>query len=249
VNKGAQAYYAALAPHYDGLPIHRPMAVQTVARAVARALQLETEDLVADLCCGTGLVAHELLREVPLRNQIVAVDGSKAMLDRVGEHLRIRTVEMDAMSFAEFPVRYDKILLKDATAHFPDPSSLFRRLHERLAAGGRLLVADLAPESQTWLFKEARRRWESLHRRPEEIAALLEGAGLQASVASVTVRQELTLADRLELARRRYMPVLATFEEGELRARIDEVRERCAAAESLEVAHRFDLVVGRRATA
>jgi SAM-dependent methyltransferase len=168
------------------------------------------------------------------------------MLERIPESVneRIRPIAMDAMSFAEFPVRYDKILLKDAVGHFSDTASLFRALRDRLAPGGRLLIADVAPESQSWLFKEARRRWESVYRRPEETAALLEASGLQAGIHSVTVRQSLSAADLLELLEKRYVPVLATFDDAELAKGIDEMRARAAKLERLEGVHRFDLVSG-----
>jgi SAM-dependent methyltransferase len=248
VNESARAYYAALAPHYDGLATHRPKPLQSLARALARALQLDPADLLADLCCGTGLFSRELLRLVPLRSQIVAVDASEPMLERIQARVDagIRPVAMDATSFAEFPVRYDKILLKDGIGHFPDAAALLRALRERLATGGRLLVADLAPDSQTWLFKEARRRWESLYRRPDEIAALMEVSGLVAAIGSVTVRQRLAPADLIELVAKRYAPVLATFDDAELRKGIDEIRERCANVDRLESVHRFDLVTGLR---
>lgn len=244
-----RAYYAALAPHYDALPNHRSKPLQAVARAIARALRLEPDDLLADLCCGTGLVARELLRQVPLRSQIVAVDASEAMLDRVdpGPRAGIRLVHMDAMSFAEFPVRYDKILIKDAITDVPDAAGLLRALRARLGAGGRLLVADLAPESQGWLFKEARRRWESLHPRPEETAALLGASGFEAvAVGSVRVRQRLSLEDLATLVEKRWVPVLASFDDADLRKAVDELRERGAAVDGIDQVQRFDLVTGLR---
>jgi ubiquinone/menaquinone biosynthesis C-methylase UbiE len=249
VNQRTQAYYAALAPHYDGLPHHRPEPVRAVARAIVQALRLGEGDLLADLCCGTGLFCSEILRQRPLEYQIVAVDESPAMLERVRARCdpSVRAVAMDATAFSAFPVRYDKILVKDAMEELEDPEDLFRRIRERLGRRGRVLVVETAPDSQTALFKEARRRWEAVARRPEEIASLLEQARFRVSMASLRVCQRLALDEVLGMVGRRYAPVLATFDDAELCAGLDEIRERHAACHSIELVHRFDLVMGVRA--
>jgi SAM-dependent methyltransferase len=246
VNARTQAYYAALAPHYDGLPHHRSAPVRTVARALGRALRLEAEDLLVDLCCGTGLFAREIRRQRPLRYQIVAVDASPAMLERLRAHWDpgIRPVAMDAAAFSAFPVRYDKILVKDAVSEIPDPAGLFGLLRERLAPGGRLVVVETAPDSRTALFKEAYRRWEALAPRAEELAHLVEAAGFRVRRSSLRVRQRLAKRDVLEMVESRYAPILATFEDAELDAGIGELRERFAAVDWVDVPHRFDLVIG-----
>jgi ubiquinone/menaquinone biosynthesis C-methylase UbiE len=249
VNQRTQAYYAALAPHYDGLPHHRPELVREVARAIVRALRLGQGDLVADLCCGTGLFCSEILRQRPLEYQIVAVDASQAMLERLRERSdpSIRAVAMDATAFSAFPVRYDKILVKDAIGELEDPEDLFRRIRERLGRRGRVLVVETAPDSQTALFKEARRRWEAVARRPEEVASLLEQARFRVATASLRVCQRLALDEILDMVGRRYAPVLATFEDAELDAGLDEIRERHVNGDPVELVHRFDLVIGARA--
>lgn len=242
----ARAYYAALAPHYDGLPHHRPTTVRAVARAAVRALRLEEGDLLVDLCCGTGLVSREILRQFPLQYQIVAVDASEAMLDRLRANgdPAIRPVAMDATAFSEFPVRYDKIFVKDAMGELADAGELLRRIRERLETGGRLLVAETAPESQTPLFKEARRRWEARAPRPDELAGLMQQAGFRVTTGSLRVRQRLTKEEVLDMVRKRYAPVLATFDDADLRTGMDEMRERYAHLGWIEMVHRFDLVIG-----
>jgi SAM-dependent methyltransferase len=248
VNERKEAYYTALAPHYDGLPHHRPAPVRAIGRAVVRLLRLEEADLLADLCCGTGLFCAEILRQRPLRYQIVAVDASQAMLERV--HARcdpsIRAVAMDATAFSAFPVRYDKILVKDAVGELEDAGDLLWRIRERMGRRGRLLVVETAPDSQTALFKEARRRWEAVALRPQEVAGLLERAGFRVATGSLRLAQRLAPGEVLDMVRKRYAPVLATFDDAELAAGIDEIRERYANHDQVELVHRFDLVVGSR---
>lgn len=246
MNERTQGYYAALAPHYDGLPHHRPAPVESVTRAIVRALQLGEEDLLVDLCCGTGLFCREIVRQQPLRFQILAVDGSQAMLDRfcARADAGIRPVAMDATAFAAYPVRCDKILIKDAVGDFPDVGDLFRRIRERLVPAGRLLVAETAPESQTPLFKEARRRWEALALRSDEIAGLVERAGFRVARGTLRVAHRLAKRELLEMVQKRYVPVLATFDDAELQAGIDEMRERFADGDSIELPQRFDFVIG-----
>jgi trans-aconitate methyltransferase len=243
--KDRQAYYAALAPYYDGFPHHRPATVRAVARSLVRALRLEAADLLVDLCCGTGLFSREILRQRPLQYQIVAVDSSPPMLEHLARHsATIRPVAMDAATFLEFPVRYDKIFIKDAVGDLGLEAEFFARLRERLQPGGRVLVAETAPDSQTPLFEEARRRWEALAPRPEELATSIEQAGFRVATRSLRVHHRLAKDEFLDMVYRRYTPVLATFDDVELRSGVDEIRNATAHLTTIELFQRLDLAVG-----
>lgn len=239
-----RSHYAELAPRYDGLPHHRPALLRAVGSAIVRALRLQKRDLVVDLCAGTGLFSREVVRRAPLAYQILAVDGSPEMLAglRSRSERGIRPVTMDAQLFSAYPMRCDKVFVKDALAHLPDPAALFADLRARLAEEGRLVVVEMAPDSQTPLFKEALRRWEAVQPRPEAIRSMLEGAGFRVESGCVEVRQVLPRADYLHMVEARYVPVLATFDDGELWEGLGEIRERHGAADGIELTHRFDLV-------
>jgi hypothetical protein len=58
------------------------------------------------------------------------------------------------------------------------------------------------------------------------------------------VAHRLAKRELLEMVQKRYVPVLATFDDAELQAGIDEMRERFADGDSIELPQRFDFVIG-----
>ena len=93
-----------------------------------------------DAGCGTGRVTAALLEQLP-RGEVVAVDGSPAMIDaareRLGDAVELRVADLVQLSLDE-PV---DAILSTATFHWiADHDALFARLREVLKPGGRLVA-------------------------------------------------------------------------------------------------------------
>jgi len=103
-------------------------------------LLLDGDETVLDAGCGTGGVTRLLLERLP-RGHVIAVDGSRSMVDRARAELPAGTDvrEADLLELElEQPV---DAVLSTATFHWIlDHPRLFSRLHAALKPGGRLVA-------------------------------------------------------------------------------------------------------------
>ncbi|HEU4701224.1 MAG TPA: class I SAM-dependent methyltransferase [Conexibacter sp.] len=113
--------------------------------AVAR-LELRGAETVLDAGCGTGQVTATLLERLP-RGRVIALDGSRAMLDAARERFagdpRVELVHADLGEPLTAPLggaRVDAIVSTSTFHWVRDHDALFRHLAGVLAPGGQLVV-------------------------------------------------------------------------------------------------------------
>jgi trans-aconitate 2-methyltransferase len=107
---------------------------------VLERLDLRGEERVLDAGCGSGRVIAELLKRIP-DGQLIAVDGSEAMIakarERLGEGARYLVADLSELEI-EQPV---DLIFSTATFHWiADHDRLFARLRAALRPGGRLVA-------------------------------------------------------------------------------------------------------------
>jgi trans-aconitate 2-methyltransferase len=112
--------------------------LEAMGRDVLDRLQLRGDERVLDAGCGTGRVTAALVERLP-RGEVIAVDGSPAMVEQARERLGgaadVRVADLLALEL-ERPV---DAILSTATFHWiADHDQLFTRLREALVPGGRL---------------------------------------------------------------------------------------------------------------
>ncbi len=126
---------------WDAAAYHRLSdAQEAMGREVLERLELRGDERVLDAGCGTGRVTAALLERLP-RGEVVAVDGSPAMVAEARERLGPR-VEAHVADLTELVLeaRVDAIL-STATFHWiADHDRLFERLFAALKPGGRLVA-------------------------------------------------------------------------------------------------------------
>jgi trans-aconitate 2-methyltransferase len=103
-------------------------------------LELNGDEVVLDAGCGSGRVSAELAKRLP-HGQLVAVDGSAAMIakakERLGEDVTYLVADLSELEL-ERPV---DLIFSTATFHWiTDHDRLFERLHAALRPGGRLIA-------------------------------------------------------------------------------------------------------------
>ena len=111
------------------------------AGAVLDRLDLRGDEVVLDAGCGSGRVTRMLLERLP-RGRVVAVDASPSMVERAREALPADRVTVIAADLAEIEIEQPvDAVFSNAVFHWiSDHEQLFRRLHEALRAGGRLVA-------------------------------------------------------------------------------------------------------------
>jgi trans-aconitate 2-methyltransferase len=112
--------------------------LEAMGREVVDRLDLRGDERVLDAGCGTGRVTAALLERVP-RGDVVAVDGSAAMVEqareRLGGRADVRVADLLELEL-ERPV---DAILSTATFHWiADHDRLFERLLAALVPGGRM---------------------------------------------------------------------------------------------------------------
>jgi trans-aconitate 2-methyltransferase len=103
-------------------------------------VELRGEETVLDAGCGSGRVTERLADRLP-RGRVIAVDGSRDMIEKARERLGERATYLvtDLLELdLEEPV---DLIFSTATFHWiVDHDLLFRRLHAALVDGGRLVA-------------------------------------------------------------------------------------------------------------
>ncbi|MGI8709432.1 MAG: class I SAM-dependent methyltransferase [Acidimicrobiales bacterium] len=162
-----------------------------MAAALLDRLELSGDETVLDAGCGTGRVSQLLVDRLP-RGRVLAVDADPEMVRvarrNLGERAQVDQADLLELELDE-PV---DAVLSTATFHWVlDHATLFRRLHDALRPGGRLVAQfggrgniaalrtiadDLATEAP---FARWFAGWEAPwhYPGPEETAERLQGAG------------------------------------------------------------------------
>jgi trans-aconitate 2-methyltransferase len=114
--------------------------LEAMGRDVLDRLELRGDERVLDAGCGTGRVTAALLERLPA-GEVVAVDGSPAMVDEARRRLGSR-VEAFVSDLTELELeRPVDAILSTATFHWiADHDALFARLLAALRPGGRLVA-------------------------------------------------------------------------------------------------------------
>jgi trans-aconitate 2-methyltransferase len=111
--------------------------------AVVERLELDGDETVLDVGCGSGRVTELLARRLP-RGRVVALDGSSAMLATArrrlapfGDRIAFVHADLEPLPLAE----HVDAVLSTATFHWvPDHDVMFGNLAAVLRPGGRLIA-------------------------------------------------------------------------------------------------------------
>jgi tRNA (cmo5U34)-methyltransferase len=132
---------------------------------------------VIDLCCGEGRLAETVLAAQP-EAVVYGLDGSPAMraaaaarLVPFGERFTTAPCELRALDLPATP-RLRAVVSSLALHHVEhaDKPALYRRLHDALAPGGALLIADLIDPASPAARSAAADGWDAAVRAADAAA-------------------------------------------------------------------------------
>lgn len=133
------------AAEWDARPVPAQIS-EGVFAAMQEALTFSPQQTVMDFGAGTGLICGKL---APLVGQVVAVDISQSMLERLAQKPELQgKVEIFCQDILERPLEREVDLIVSAMAmhHVEDTRQLLQTLRAHLAQGGQLAIADLDSE-------------------------------------------------------------------------------------------------------
>ena len=149
--------------------------------------QAGPNDTVLDVACGPGLLACMFARVV---RHVTGIDVTPGMLDRARELQRSQGLqnvawrEGDVQSLPWEDGSFSIVSSRFAFHHFPDPLRILKEMRRVCRPGGRIVIADTAPEvSKADAFNRMERLRDPSHIRalsPEEFLKLFAAAQLPA---------------------------------------------------------------------
>lgn len=114
---------------------------------------LKSGMIVADVACGTGLVAREAVGIVGETGRVVGIDPSAGMLQQAAASIKFETRSGRAEAIPEVDGMFDFLSMGYALRHVDDLSSAFTEFHRVLKPGGRVCVLEItSPESRIGRF-------------------------------------------------------------------------------------------------
>lgn len=114
-------------------------------RSEVAGLEVEPDETVLDLGCGTGNLTVVLLREcLSAHGHVLALDFSPVMLRharaKVGPDSRVSWLEADAAAVPAPDHGVDRVICFSTWPHFPEPAAVAAEMARVLKPGGRLDV-------------------------------------------------------------------------------------------------------------
>lgn len=120
--------------------------------------QLKGDELIIDLCCGTGKSTLSFLPKITT-GKVICIDNSEGMLEVASEKFakeiaagKVEISLQDAMDLNITPNSVDAIFMAYGLRNMPDYEQCIANLYSFLKPGGQLVIHDYSL-SETWYAK------------------------------------------------------------------------------------------------
>jgi ubiquinone/menaquinone biosynthesis C-methylase UbiE len=181
LNDAVTQFWSIAAPLYD-LPFLQHWVYRPAQDEVIAALRDRGARKVADIACGTGILAARIADELH-PDEVYGVDMSDGML--VQARARSSEVQWRKGPAEHLPFDDDTLgaVVTTSAFHFFDQPAALREFHRVLAPGGLAAVATLSPRQPLPLHRLSANRLNPAHNpSPEEMRRLFEGAGFASTI-------------------------------------------------------------------
>ena len=191
-NDAVTRFWGWAAPAYN-LPVLQQWVYRPAHDEVIAQLRAHSSARVADIACGTGILADRIERELHAA-EVYGVDMSEGMLNQA----RARSTGVQWLRGPAEQLPFDDgaldAVVTTSAFHFFDQPSALRDFHRVLAPGGVAAVSTLSAR-QPRLQGPSTSKWKVAHHpSPAEMRRLFEGAGFTVAEQHRVRRPLLTRA-------------------------------------------------------
>ena len=191
-NDAVTRFWGWTAPAYN-LPVLQQWVYRPAHDEVIAQLRAHSSARVADIACGTGILADRIERELHPA-EVYGVDMSEGMLNQA----RARSTGVQWLRGPAEQLPFDDgaldAVVTTSAFHFFDQPSALRDFHRVLAPGGVAAVSTLSAR-QPLLQGPSTSKWKVAHHpSPAEMQRLFEGAGFTVAEQHRVRRPLLTRA-------------------------------------------------------
>jgi SAM-dependent methyltransferase len=191
-NDAVTRFWGWAAPAYN-LPVLQQWVYRPAHDEVIAQLRAHSSARVADIACGTGILADRIERELHPA-EVYGVDMSEGMLNQA----RARSTGVQWLRGPAEQLPFDDgaldAVVTTSAFHFFDQPSALRDFHRVLAPGGVAAVSTLSAR-QRLLQGPSTSKWKVAHHpSPAEMRRLFEGAGFTVAEQHRVRRPLLTRA-------------------------------------------------------
>jgi SAM-dependent methyltransferase len=191
-NDAVTRFWGWAAPAYN-LPVLQQWVYRPAHDEVIAQLRAHSSARVADIACGTGILADRIERELHPA-EVYGVDMSEGMLNQA----RARSTGVQWLRGPAEQLPFDDgaldAVVTTSAFHFFDQPSALRDFHRVLAPGGVAAVSTLSAR-QPLLQGPSTSKWKVAHHpSPAEMRRLFEGAGFTVAEQHRVRRPLLTRA-------------------------------------------------------
>jgi ubiquinone/menaquinone biosynthesis C-methylase UbiE len=174
-NEAVTRFWSLAAPAYN-LPFLQQWVYRPAHDEVVAQLRAHSSARVADIACGTGILADRIERELHPA-EAYGVDMSEGMLNQArARSTDVRWLRGPAEQLPFEDEALDAVVTTSAFHFFDQPAAL-REFHRVLSSGGLVAVSTLSSR-QPLLQAPSTSRWKPAHHpSPGEMRRLFEGAG------------------------------------------------------------------------
>ncbi|MDJ0678738.1 MAG: class I SAM-dependent methyltransferase [Xenococcaceae cyanobacterium MO_167.B52] len=246
MNQRIQKHYSNIAHNYDALWTYNPDFIKFVAKNIIEKLELQVNDKLVDLGCGTGLFTKGICKQMQLKYPILCVDSSSEMLKQIPVNHSYEPIFMDAVEFSSKANNLDKILLKEMIHHVPDKNKLIANLFNSLNPGGIFLLILLPPTIEYPLFELAKKTYEEVQPHYKTIETIFKDVGFKTEVSFVSYPLSIDKVRYFSMVKNRYMSLLSRFTDGEIQEGLEEMSAKYLSQSTLDFNDTFVFMVGKK---
>ncbi|HET9877484.1 MAG TPA: methyltransferase domain-containing protein [Mycobacterium sp.] len=180
LNNTVTRFWSWAAPAYDAHLLQR-WVYRPAQDEILAQLRRRRPDRVADVACGTGILAERIARELQ-PDTVYGVDMSDGMLNEA----RARSAQVHWLTGPAERLPFDDAALDAVVTtsafHFFDQPAAVREFYRVLAPGGLAAVTAMSPRHPVPLSRLFGARWNPAHQpSPAEMRVLFEDAGFTVS--------------------------------------------------------------------